>query len=263
MTSNSSKTEKFRKYREHLDQQIILLGDKYNLPKLSGAEKQVAWAADIRIRFVEYFDKNKDALPDTASHCVETLIFTQTESRWWIDRRDQSYEDILSFATTVSLVNKQEGKLPGYQKKNNVVFINAENERIFVSYFEPENISSIMMRHSFELEDKNWVREIPLKDVTRQGILDSICLALLSAGFAAKIQHPPKPEAIHDGILKIINGKLCLETRTEAVYKAASRVGKRHIWFDGVDKSEIQKLISAYDIGISEEARTRLGGINV
>ena len=36
------------------------------------SEKQVAWAADIRIRFVEYFDKNKDALPDTASHCVET-----------------------------------------------------------------------------------------------------------------------------------------------------------------------------------------------
>lgn len=42
MTTNSSKSEKFRKYREHLDQQIILLGDKYNLPKLSGAES-AAW----------------------------------------------------------------------------------------------------------------------------------------------------------------------------------------------------------------------------
>lgn len=263
MTTNSSKSEKFRKYREHLDQQIILLGDKYNLPKLSGADKQIAWATDIRIRFVESLDKHRSTMPEQAVNSVRAQILSQTESRWWIDRREQSYEDMLSFAQTVSLVDVSGNVLPRYEKQTDVVFINAEAEQIVVSYFEPETISAIMLRYQFALSDGKWLREIPLNDSTRQGTLDALCLALLSSGFTARVTHPPKPEPVRDGFLRVVDGRLCVEAKTEAVYKAASRLGKRLVWLDGVEKSEIQKFISTYDIGVSDDVLAKIGGLHV
>ena len=263
MTTNSSKSDKFHRYREHLDRQIILLGDKYNLPKLSGADKQVAWAADIRIRFVESLDKNRSSLSEGVFNAVCSQILTQTESRWWIDRREQSYENLLSFAHTVSLIDSSGDTLPKYEKAPDVVFINAEQECIVVSYIEPAEIASIMLRHSFVLTDCRWVRDIAFDDPVRQSAIDALCLALLAGGFTAKVAHPQKPEPVRDGVLQIVAGRLCVEAKTEAVYKAASRLGKRVVWLDGVDKSEIQKFVSSYDIGISEEARTKLGGTYV
>lgn len=263
MTTNSSKSEKFRKYREHLDRQIILLGDKYDLPKLSGADKQIAWATDIRIRFVESLDKNRNSLSEPVFCAVRSQILTQTESRWWIDRREQAYEDMLSFANTVSLVDSSGDVLPRYEKPSDVVFINAESELIVVSYFEPAAISAIMLRHSFTLTDGRWMRSIEMADVSRQGVIDALCLSLLAGGFTAKVANPPKPEPVRDGVLRIVDGRLCVEAKTEAVYKAASRLGKRLIWLDGVDKSEIQKFVSLYDIGITDDARVKLGGAHV
>lgn len=262
MTANSSKSEKLRLYREHLNKQIILLSDKYNLSPLSGAEKQIAWATDIRIRFVEALDKHRGELSDSAFRSVTNQILSQTESRWWIDHRDQSFDEYLSFAKTISLVDDSGDVLPRYEKPSDVVFIDAERERIEVSYYKPETISEILQRHSFVMDGNKWIREIPLDDSTRQGVIDSLCLTLLSGGFTARVQHPPKPEPIRDGLIKIVDGRLCVEARTEAVYKAASRLGKRVVWLDGVDRSEIQKFVSSYDIGISDDASQTLGGLH-
>jgi len=52
------------------------------LPALTGTEKQIAWAEDIRIRGAAMFVKAK------AQQKAWDLFNSKTDAKWWIDNRD-------------------------------------------------------------------------------------------------------------------------------------------------------------------------------
>ena len=51
-----------------------------NLPKLSGSEKQIAWANTIRMQFYEKYSNGQND--------IATIISEKTESKFWIDNRN-------------------------------------------------------------------------------------------------------------------------------------------------------------------------------
>ena len=61
-----------------------------NLPDLRGSEKQVVWATQLRAKMLLAY-KNT-TIPTQLSEAIEFLVHhmvnTQTESAWWIERRD-------------------------------------------------------------------------------------------------------------------------------------------------------------------------------
>lgn len=69
------------------------------LPALTGSEKQIAWAAKIRVAGLmdarEYSALGREPATDAAALA---WIAAKKESRWWIDRRDKKGYDLLEEA---------------------------------------------------------------------------------------------------------------------------------------------------------------------
>ena len=60
---------------------------------LKGSEKQRAWAGEIRRHFI-------NSLPDDEKEENVELIMEVTDSSWWIDRRENSLNDVLAVLKT-------------------------------------------------------------------------------------------------------------------------------------------------------------------
>jgi hypothetical protein len=66
----------------------------YTLPELTGSEKQIAWAQKIRktqyTMLDTYVNNHIRSTPEQKEVWVECFnwIFSQTDARFWIDRRD-------------------------------------------------------------------------------------------------------------------------------------------------------------------------------
>lgn len=109
---------------------------EYGLPALTGSEKQVKWATDIRGKFNRAFDsETKQFLRyKTAAKYLtawKDACNAQTSAKWWIDRRDK-------LATIAYTSNK----LIGY----------ARNEGIKPAEMSPEELGEVALRalDSFE-----------------------------------------------------------------------------------------------------------------
>lgn len=253
----SNKSSRMAQYREHLDKMLILLTDKYQLPEISGAPKQIAWAKDIRIKFVEQLDKQISSVPSSIISTVKSQILSQTESRWWIDRKDMSFEEHLIYAKTVcSISDFQENKLSPKQPNITIVDCQADD---CVSVHCPVSASPILQKYDFVEKSGVWVREVCYTDVAREGVVNALCLALLQAGHTAKVLPHAEPEVIHDGTLRFVDGRLCVIARSEVVFKAASRIGQRQVFLDGCDKSTIMTFVQNYDVDVSEDVREAFG----
>lgn len=63
-----------------------------SLPALTGSEKQVAWATDIRHQALVRVARDAQAAgldaDPRARHAVVAAFGERTEARWWIDHRD-------------------------------------------------------------------------------------------------------------------------------------------------------------------------------
>ena len=63
------------------------------LPDLTGSEKQVNWAVKIRNDILDKFNNVASPAPEYAKFM--SWLKSQTEARWWIDRRDVMMRSIV------------------------------------------------------------------------------------------------------------------------------------------------------------------------
>lgn len=70
---------------------------KYNLPELSGTERQIKWATDIRFKFAHEANRimNEDKYRNNAefieryNKTYKSVVDVETTSKWWIEHRDE------------------------------------------------------------------------------------------------------------------------------------------------------------------------------
>lgn len=68
----------------------------FDLPSLSGSEKQIEWAIELRGRVIDsMIDEYNKSSDEEAKKKVKTAFFKglskKTDSKYWIDRRDDSF----------------------------------------------------------------------------------------------------------------------------------------------------------------------------
>ena len=99
------------------------IAEQYDMPDLSGTEKQIVWANTIRADFLDYCEKHELA--------AEFLINTKTDAKFWIDNRDHicdkefvlCYEDILERKLQASRFLPEDTIIPTSQKYHDTVEI--------------------------------------------------------------------------------------------------------------------------------------------
>ena len=76
--------------KAQLKAKVDSITEEKNLPELSGSEKQIAWAKEIRALYVEYYDtiaqNEKISKPEMLTVIRDWLV-GHTDSKFWIDNR--------------------------------------------------------------------------------------------------------------------------------------------------------------------------------
>ncbi len=259
-----SKDLRIAQYRERLDQLGAVLKNKYNLFPMTGAVKQISWATDIRTKFLEEYDKHRGELTSDICNAVMSNILTNTESRWWIDRKDMKYEEFISFAKTTSHIKDgHEIDLPNcIVDCIQIDVCDTSKIIIYGKYFDGLNNIITEYKFIFDKDRNYWFRDICVDDNARTGVIESLCLTLLGNGYKIQVLSPNTKDDRHDGILKIFNDRLCVETCTDAIYKVASSIGMRVVYLDKCKKSDIQSFIDSYDIICTNSAKNFIGDMD-
>ena len=91
---------------------------KYNLPELSGTERQIKWATEIRFKFASEANRNlngeyKDNTEFIGKYTktYKSIVDVQTTSKWWIEHRDE-FEGVSKHA---QFMNSQYIKIAGIE----------------------------------------------------------------------------------------------------------------------------------------------------
>ena len=74
---------------------------KYDLPELTGTERQVKWATDIRFKFAHEANrimnedryKNNSEFIEKYEKTYKSVVDVETTSKWWIENRDKFVGD--------------------------------------------------------------------------------------------------------------------------------------------------------------------------
>lgn len=115
-------TECWKKEQQSKKQKEIEIAHKqtneylstHSLPELNGSEKQIKWANDLRVAIISDYDKikkvilsknNDDPLIPTLLVRFETELLSHTSAKWWIDNRDQSYNDIMASGNPIQMLS--------------------------------------------------------------------------------------------------------------------------------------------------------------
>jgi len=85
---------------------------KYNLPKLEGSEKQIAWADTIRGGLVGYVDKKLIEFSENSDAIKYLSLFIEKlkeykEAKFWIEKRNDTIEMYNEYIIEVSKQLKQ------------------------------------------------------------------------------------------------------------------------------------------------------------
>ncbi len=203
-------------------------GEEFGLPDLTGSEKQIAWAITIRARKVtefsettekaygrrdmiladrekysKYSDKDLDeamAKLDRANTAMEWLYSTKTESKFWIENRDLTLQELLNYALkeseTATLEEKcEETKtpeiviVPENLTEPGIVTVKACDVNISVAYPKNEKFRELVksLGYRWDSDDKDWYKN--LDETAGSGIDRAAELAnrLLRAGFTVVV----------------------------------------------------------------------------
>ena len=83
------KAEKQAEEAAKAEKMIAEITSRFELPELTGSEKQIKWASDIRIKMVgELLGHAKGSKAD---EIIGSFLVRTTEAAWWIDHRDYNY----------------------------------------------------------------------------------------------------------------------------------------------------------------------------
>lgn len=163
-----------------------------NLPKLSGSEKQIAWANTIRMQFYEKYSNGQND--------IATIISEKTESKFWIDNRnylDSSF--IEEYAEKIK--EKQQHKemvesnavWPKEIKHDGIVEIvekykNTYDYRISLKYKKDAEFTAIVKSCGYLWDGNEWYRKISRSTGKFKDMAEELGNKLLENGFAIYIQ---------------------------------------------------------------------------
>lgn len=65
----------------------VTLKHEYKLAELTGSEKQIAWAEDLRKAYIAEWEKRGLLEEEVNRDYIASIINTQTQAKWWINYR--------------------------------------------------------------------------------------------------------------------------------------------------------------------------------
>ncbi len=87
--------------------EIEKAGEKTPLVKLTGSEKQIAWAEKIRAKWILELDERYSSLyPDTRAALIDVLNTVATTAKIWIDNRDKFGKSLTKDITTLNITEQ-------------------------------------------------------------------------------------------------------------------------------------------------------------
>ena len=145
------------------------VAEQYDMPGLSGTDKQIAWANAIRADFLDYCEKHELV--------AEPLINTETGAKFWIDNRDHicdkefvlCYEDILERKLQASRFLPEDTIIPTSQKYSDTVEITeyvdlgGVDRYIKLCYMKNSDFISLVKSRGYEWSQHvgGWCKALP------------------------------------------------------------------------------------------------------
>lgn len=81
-----------------------------NLPDLAGSEKQIKWAASLRLQFIDQANAMLEKHPSPAASekrfidAISKVLNEQTTAAWWIDSRDDNLSRVCPCHTRLEAI---------------------------------------------------------------------------------------------------------------------------------------------------------------
>jgi len=205
--------------------------EEFGLPDLTGSEKQIVWAITIRARKVTEFSEtmekvynhrdtilaNREKYPNytdaviqesiekiqRANTAMEWLYATKTDSKFWIENRDMTTQELLNYAMKESVTDEIESDIEEEKKTIPEIVIVPENPteqgialvtvcegNVSVEYPKNDKFRELVKSAGFSWcgEDKTWFKN--MSETTGSGIdrAADITNRLLRSGFTVKVE---------------------------------------------------------------------------
>lgn len=248
---------------EHIKREGIRLTSIYGLdPISSGSPKQNAFAEDIRTKFLIDFEKKSASLSESDKEAVKQEWLSHLDARFWLDNKEKAkrffkeaavfVQKPISAAPAAAPVKVEApGALPGFAF---VIFDCSKNDILKISFSAGCNVTDILQQFNFTpVSPFEWVYMVSVESVNRSRIIEEVTREIISKGFPFKrIPYVP-PEAPHDGYLRVVDGKLCIDCGNMAVFRAFSHIGYQRVYLDKARKEQIQDLLKQYDVLVMPE----------
>lgn len=224
--------KKMEEEREEANRKAEEKTKEMELPKLTGTEKQIAWAIKLRIKFIDevteiadtreerYFklhnkhSKRAQRYRETLNHIIET----ETSSKFYIDNRiydaielidkyKEEYEN--GFNKTDDDINKEELSNENVVKPTEVkhdgiakVDYNTNDNTIIAEYEKDETFIEIVKSLNFKWQNGAWRRKINEYTGTFQDRMAELGNELLKNGFIVSIMDEEAKEKAINGTYK-------------------------------------------------------------
>lgn len=298
-TEHGKCTECYKKEKQEEKEREAAKAAEYakekDLPELTGSEKQIAWATELRNKFVkaseEMSEKRKEEMAKLAGMeypvVIDRIIKSKTESHWWIENRELKIGTIVDAAKEIIVLpEKKEEKevdakaeATAYPEKpvtEAVVEISYTSDIVTASFEKNDKFMSIVKNLGFKWNNK-WEKQIMETTGTAEERAAETGNALLNAGFPIRIYNPKILENAVKGNFKPEN-KNWIYRRREGKYEgwlvikwqgqndrlySVARKLPGSAWDNGVmvkpeHNKEIEEFASLYGFEFTQSARSEI-----
>lgn len=256
--------------------------EEFGLPDLTGSEKQINWAITIRARKVKefsettekaygrrdmiladrekyskYSDKDLDEAMEKLGRAItamEWLYSTKTDSKFWIENRDLTTQELLNYAmkeseTAIIEEECEETKtpeiiiVPETLVESGIVTVKVCEVNVSVAYQKNDKFREVVKQlgYRWDSDDKDWYKN--LTETTGSGIdrAAEVANALLRSGFTVKVDTEEIKEKAISGMFEpeckrwIVkqetdNNEVCIEIPygNDNIYSAAKKISGAH-----------------------------------
>lgn len=160
--------------------------------KISGSEKQIAWANTIRMKFYEEYSNGQND--------IETIIKSETESKFWIDNRNhldsyfiEEYAEKIKERQQHKEMVESNAVYPKEIKHDGIVEIiehynNMYDHRISVKYKKDAEFTVLVKSCGYSWDGNEWYRKISRSTGKFKDMAKELGNKLLENGFVIYIQ---------------------------------------------------------------------------
>lgn len=173
-----------KKKREEERKEVLKTAVEYGMPELiSGTERQILWANEIRIEFFDYWTK-RDVV-------VDDIINNELNSKFWIDNRmDIFHKSFLRGYQKEKIVEENNQRMisedtvkPKEVKHDGVVEIIEANNAICLLYEKNDSFIALAKSMKYKWNGREWARELKETVGSFEDRAAEIGHELLQAGF--------------------------------------------------------------------------------